>query len=238
MRILGIDSSTAWVAVAASAEGEPVRESSVGPGDDGRPRHSELLLAEADAAADALGGWDAVDRIAVGVGPGSFTGLRIGIATARALAQARSIPLAGVGSLDALAAGIAAAPAGSGRHALAVLDARRGQAFAALRGPDGEEVWPAFVAAPEELAERVAGLGETPLAAGDGSLRFRDQLEAAGADVAAPGDPLHRVSARWICALGQGADAGAPEAVQPAYLRAPDAERWLDQHERDADRDD
>ena len=103
--------------------------------DAGRPRHSELLLAEVEAAAEALGGWDEVERIAVGVGPGSFTGLRIGIATARALAQARSLPLAGVGSLDALAAGIARSPAGPGRHALAVLDARRGQAFAALRGP-------------------------------------------------------------------------------------------------------
>ena len=114
-----------------------------------------------------------------------------------------------------------------------MLDARRGQAFAALRGPGGETIWPAFVADPEELAERVAtletDLGSAPLAAGDGSLRFRDQLEAAGADVAAPDDPVHRVSARWICALGEAADAGAPEAVEPAYLRVPDAERWLDQ---------
>ena len=239
MNVIGIDSSTSWVAVAAIAGGEPVREASIGPDDAGRPRHSELLLGEVEQAVEALDGWDRVDRIAVGVGPGSFTGLRIGIATARALAQARSLPLAGVGSLDALAAGIAASPSGSGRHALAVVDARRSQAFAALRGPDGDTIWPAFVAAPEELAERIAGLAAdmtaglkfAPLAAGDGSLRFRDQLEAAGAVVAAPGDPLHRVSARWICALGERADAGAPEAVQPAYLRIPDAERWIDQHE-------
>ncbi len=234
MRILGIDSSTSWVAVAAADGGKPVLESSIGPDEAGRPRHAELLLGEAEASAGALGGWDEVERIAVGMGPGSFTGLRIGIATARALAQARSLPLAGVGSLDALAAGVAATPAGSDRHVLAVLDARRGQAFAALRGPDGATVWPAFVASPEELADRVSSLGADImksglLAAGDGSLRFLDQLEAAGADVAAPDDPVHRVSARFICALGEGADAGAPESVEPAYLRAPDAERWLDQ---------
>ena len=235
MKAVGLDSSTSWVAVAATAAGEPMREASIGPDDAGRPRHSELLLGEVEAAAESLGGWERVELIAVGVGPGSFTGLRIGIATARALAQARSLPLAGVGSLDALAAGIAASPGGSERPALAVHDARRGQAFAALREPGGEMVWPAFVADPEELAERVAALdtdlGSAPLAAGDGSLRFRDQLEAAGADVAAPDDPVHRVSAQWICALGEAADAGAPEAVEPAYLRVPDAERWHDQHD-------
>ena len=228
MKVLGIDSSTPWVAVAATAEGEPVRESSIGPEDGGRPRHSELLLAQIEDAADALGGWGEVDLIAAGLGPGSFTGLRIGIATARALAQARSLPVAGVGSLDALAAGIAAGPAGSGRHALAVIDARREQVFAALHGPAGESIWPAFVATPEELVERLGGLNDAPLAAGDGSLRFGEQLEAAGADVAAPDDPVHRVSARWICALGEGAEQGAPESIEPAYLRAPDAERWLD----------
>lgn len=228
MRVLGIDSATARVEVAATDAGEPVAEASIGPANDGRPRHSELLLAEADGAAAALGGWEQVGLIGVGLGPGSFTGLRIGIATARALAQARSIPIAGVGSLDALAEGIAASDRSSGRPALAVLDARRGQVFAALRGPDGERLWPALVSAPQELADRVASLPEPPLAAGDGSLRFSDQLEAAGAEVAAPDDRIHRVSARWICALAEGAAPGAPEAIEPAYLRAPDAERWLD----------
>ena len=228
MRVLGIDSATERVEVAATVDGEPVAEASVGPGPDGRPRHSERLLAETEAAAEALGGWEETGLIAVGLGPGSFTGLRIGIATARALAQARSLPIAGVGSLEALAAGIAADPAGEGRPALAVLDARRGQAFAALRSARGELEWPAFVASPEGLAERVAGLPEPPLAAGDGSLRFREQLEAAGAEIAAPDDQVHRVSARWICALGEGAAQQAPEAIEPTYLRAPDAERWLD----------
>ena len=91
-----------------------------------RPMHAARLLAAAEEALGAAGvGWEDVDRLAIGVGPGSFTGLRIGIATARALAQGRGLPLVGVSSLEALARG-AAAPL-----VLAVLDARRGEAFAA-----------------------------------------------------------------------------------------------------------
>ena len=85
-----------------------------------------------------------------------------------------------------------------------MLDARRGQVFAALHGAGGEEIWAPMVVAPEELADRVRGLGATPLAAGDGSLRFRQELEAAGAEVAPPDDSVHRVAARHICALGGG----------------------------------
>src|SRR5207247_3181774 len=131
----------------------------------------------------AAGGWDAVGLIAVGIGPGSFTGLRVGIATARALAQALAKPIAGVGTLESLARGIGEHAAAGGRARLAVLDARRGQAFAALFAPDGAALWQPLVATPEELAQRVRALGEPPLAAGDGSVRFRRELEAAGAEV-------------------------------------------------------
>lgn len=227
--VLGIDSSTPFVAVASSAGGAVAAEASHPPDpQNGRPRHSELLLAEAEAAVEALGGWPHVGLIAVGVGPGSYTGLRIGISTARALAQARGLPIAGVVSLAALAAGIREADPEASRSSLAVLDARRGQAFAALYGPDGSEIWEPFVVSPTELAARVANLGESVSSAGDGSLRFRGQLEAAGATVAAPDDEVNRVAARYICALGQGAEPKAPEEIEPVYLRAPDAERWLE----------
>ena len=78
--------------VGVTDDGEVVREASVGPGADGRPRHSQVLLPEIERCVEAAGGWERIDRIAVGIGPGSFTGLRIGIATARALAQARGSP--------------------------------------------------------------------------------------------------------------------------------------------------
>lgn len=228
MNVLGFDTSTPFLAVAATRAGVVVAEARVAPDPEtGRPRHSERLLAHVDEAVMALGGWGEVDRIAVGTGPGTYTGLRIGIATARALGQARGAPLAGVSSLSALAAGIR--ERGAGDHtALAVLDARREQAFAALHGRGGEVLWPPFVASPDDLAGRVRSLGEPPLAAGDGSLRFCEQLEAAGATVAAPGDEVHHVAARHVCALGAGVAPGGPGGIEPVYLRAPDAERWLE----------
>ena len=194
------------------------------PRPDGRPRHSQVLLGEIERCVEAVGGWNEVDRIAVGIGPGSFTGLRIGIATARGLSQARRVPIVPVGSLAALAMGIATHD--GQRLALPVIDARRGEAFAALYESSGSEVWEPFVSPPGGLAERIAGLDQPPLAAGDGALRFAAQLEAAGAGVAPPEDRVHRIAARHVCALGEVAAEVATERVEPLYLRPPDAKRW------------
>ena len=219
-RTLGLDTSTAELSVALT-DGEAVLgERQVGPDERGRPRHARALL---PAIEDVLAGgdWHDVERVAVGVGPGTHTGLRIGVATARALAQARGLPVRAVSSLAALAAGADDEPE---RPRLAVIDAKRGEAFAALHDPDGREVWPAGVGPPEELAERLRELDRAPLAVGDGSVRFREQLEAAGAVVPADDDPAHVVRARHICRLA----AAAPDEhdVQPNYLRRPDAELW------------
>lgn len=230
--VLGIDTATARMSVAATlGGGEPLREEELAPDAEGRPRHSEALLAAIDRCLTEIGGWPAVERIAVGLGPGSYTGLRIGISTARALAQARKLPIAGVSTLAALARGIAGTPEGRERPSLPVLDARRGEAFAALHGSGGEEVRQPFVASPQSLAQWVAGLESPPLAAGDGSVRFRAELEAAGATVAPDGDKVHRVFARHLCAIGAGAAASGPDRIRPIYLREPDAKRWI---ERDA----
>ena len=222
--VLGIDTATADAAIAVARDGEPVREASVPPGPDGRPRHSQILLGEIEQCVEAVGGWGGVDRIAVGIGPGSFTGLRIGVATARGLSQARRMPIVPVGSLAALARGIAAYD--GERPALPVIDARRGEAFAALYEPGGRQLWEPFVSSPEGLAERVAGLDLAPLAAGDGALRFAAQLEAAGAGVAPPEDRVHQMAARHVCALGEAAAEVETERVEPLYLRPPDAKRW------------
>ncbi|HET8593379.1 MAG TPA: tRNA (adenosine(37)-N6)-threonylcarbamoyltransferase complex dimerization subunit type 1 TsaB [Solirubrobacterales bacterium] len=230
--VLGLDTATRDAAVAVTRDGEVLREVAVSPGEGGRPRHSQVLLLEIERSVDAAGGWDAVERIAVGVGPGSFTGLRIGIATARALSQARRIPLAAVVTLAALARAISE-HAGDDRPALPVLDARRGEAFAAVYGPDGSELQAPLVAPPRNLAALIAGLDPAPLAAGDGALRFAAELEAGGATVAPPQEPVHRVAARHVCGLGAAApEAAAPSEVEPLYLRPPDAKRWL---ERDRD---
>jgi tRNA threonylcarbamoyladenosine biosynthesis protein TsaB len=226
--VVGFDTATSDVAVALTRDGEVVDERLVGAPPGERPRHATALLPEVEAVVDGAGGWGRVDLIGVGVGPGSFTGLRIGVATARALGQALGKPVVPVGTLEALARGIAEDPGAGGRARLPVIDARRGQAFAALYGADGEEVWGPVVALPAELADRVAALPSPPLAAGSGAIRFRDELEATGADVVPEGEQAHRIRARHVCALAEAGTPARPESIEPIYLRPPDAELWLE----------
>jgi tRNA threonylcarbamoyladenosine biosynthesis protein TsaB len=232
MVVLGVDTATPDAVVGLSADGEPLREAQVPPGKDGRPNHARVLLAEIDRSVEAAGGWGRIDRIAVGTGPGSFTGLRIGISTARALAQARELPIAPVVSLAALARGIARDARAAGSLALPVIDARRGEGFAALYN-DGTEVWEPFVAPPDQLASRLRELDRPCLAAGDGALRFAAELEAAGATVAPVEDPIHHLAARDVCAAGEAADEAPPDQIQPLYLRPPDAKRWIERDRSD-----
>ncbi|MFL5899907.1 MAG: tRNA (adenosine(37)-N6)-threonylcarbamoyltransferase complex dimerization subunit type 1 TsaB [Solirubrobacterales bacterium] len=225
MAVVGFDTATADTAVCAARGGEVLHEELLGLAADGSPRHSTALLPEVERAAAAAGGWDAVERIAVGLGPGSFVGIRIGLATARGLAMSTGLPVTGVCTLDALGRGIGEA-AGRERCLLAVLDARRGEAFAALYSPAGERLWEPFVAPPSELADRVARLADSPLAAGSGAVRFRQELTSRGADVPADADPVHRVAARHVCALAETGAVGSGGRLDPIYLRPPDAQRW------------
>jgi tRNA threonylcarbamoyladenosine biosynthesis protein TsaB len=161
--------------------------------------------------------WQDVDAIAVGVGPGTFTGLRIGVATARSLARACGARLHPVGSLAALAAGIDA------ELRLPLIDAKRGELFAALHDSGGGELVAPLAARPGELVEALGERAQQALAAGDGSLRFRDELEAAGVQVAPTDSQLHVVRALHVCRLAAGTPPAAPEGVFPNYLRQPDA---------------
>jgi tRNA threonylcarbamoyladenosine biosynthesis protein TsaB len=207
-----------------------LHESQLGLSPKGRPLHATGLLQEVERAAAAAGGWQAVDLIAVGIGPGTFTGIRIGIATARGLGVSLGLPLRGVCTLDALGRGIQ--EGNEGPSALAVLDGWRGEVFAALYGAEGRRLWEPAVYRPEVLAERVAALDETPVVAGSGAVRFRQELTRDGVRIADDSDPAHRVAARHVCALAAAmADEEDREELAPIYLRPPDAERW---RERDA----
>jgi tRNA threonylcarbamoyladenosine biosynthesis protein TsaB len=156
----------------------------------------DALLRQASARTADLG------ALAVGIGPGSFTGVRVGLATARGLGLALGVPAAGISTLDALAAG---APG-----AVPVVDARRGEVFVLEGEPK--------VIAPAEL-EVEPGM----ILVGSGALRYRAQFESAGAEIPADQDERHLPRARFHAQLARGF--GPAEEIEPLYLRVPDADR-------------
>jgi tRNA threonylcarbamoyladenosine biosynthesis protein TsaB len=217
--ILGLDTATAGTAVAVWAPHGPAIERRDDPPPGARPAHAgKLLVLVEEALAAAGAGWDDVERIAVGVGPGSFTGLRLGIATARGLAQARGVQLVAVSSLQALAEGVRPLESRGLKGSdpvVAVIDARRGEVFALAEGEFGPAAF-----APGDLAARIRSGW---LTVGDGAVRFREPLERAGAVIPADDSPLHRVSALQVCRLGATGDPADRDALLPDYRREPDA---------------
>jgi len=241
MIVLGFDTSTSATAVALRLADGRTTQARDDPPAGAHPGHATRLLElTRGLLAQAGVAWSGLDRIAVGVGPGSFTGLRVGVATARGLAQSLSAELVGVSSPRTLAATALAPDAGDAEECgavLAVIDARRGEVFAAAyeAGPAAapRELAAARALAPQELAdlvaeaERAAGGVRRWLAVGDGARRFREQLERAG--IATPPDDsrLHLLSAAAVCELGARAPAASLHELLPDYRRRPDAELAL-----------
>lgn len=218
MRVLAFDTATTLTTVALLGDGVDLTAVDDPPAG-ARPGHARRLLTLINQLLTQSGsGWDEVDRIAVGTGPGTFTGLRIGIATAQALAQATGTPLVGVSTLMSLEHAALAMPSAPGA-VLAVIDARRGEAFV---GGDGLAP---CVLAPEFLGEVVAErAGGGVVTVGDGAVKFRELLEHAGAYVPADDAPVHRVAAREHCRLAVEQAPVGDGRVEPQYLRLPDAE--------------
>jgi tRNA threonylcarbamoyladenosine biosynthesis protein TsaB len=195
MLILAFDTATSAATSALVDDGEVVAERTSVPA---------RLLEDVDALVRQAGTKaTALEGIAVGTGPGSFTSLRMGLSAARGLALALQIPVAGVSTLDALAAGTPGA--------LPVIDARRREVFTLV---DGE---------PVAIEPARVPLEPGTICVGDGAIRYRDVLEAAGAQVPPDGSDEHLPRARFHATLAR--DFGPAEAVEPLYVRIPDAER-------------
>lgn len=244
MNVLAFDTSSAATVVGLLRSDKAVfaaldRRS---PGE--RPGHQERML---PLAGQLLAGAQlqlaAIERIAVGIGPGTFTGLRVGVATARALAQALACAIVPVSSLQALACSAAAALGGRQTAgelaALALTDARRGELFAAsylLCGED-QSAWerlPAELLAPRAIAPcavreliaqaRAAAGARELVAVGDGVPMLSQELERAGVIVPQPAGDAQLIDGGALARLGALGRPVAIVEVLPDYCRAPDAQ--------------
>jgi len=193
MLTLAFDTATSVATSALVRDGEVLGE---------RASRAVRVLADVEELLDHAGVKPPeLSRLVVGTGPGSFTGMRMGVAAARALAFALELELAGVSTLDALAAG---APG-----ALPVVDAGRREVFTLVDGA------PAAVS-PHELR-----LARGTACVGDGALRYREALEDLGAQVPPRESELHLPRARFHAALA--GDFVPADLVEPVYVRLPDA---------------
>jgi tRNA threonylcarbamoyladenosine biosynthesis protein TsaB len=216
-----------------------------------RPGHQERMLPLAfELLERARIELSAIERIAVGIGPGTFTGLRVGIATARALAQALECAIVPICSLQALALGAPRALGAEGAAeegpvavgevtVLPITDARRGELFAAayeLKGADQQSaaalaerrIAPCAIA-PDALGQLIAraralSAGRTLVAVGDGALTVAERLRAEGVIVPSAASAAHLIGGCELARLGAVGSALAPLAVLPEYCRAPDAQ--------------
>lgn len=239
MLVLALDTTTRTGSVALARDGVVIGEEASDPSKPQAARLPGELIALLDRADVVL---REVDACAVATGPGSFTGLRIGIAAMQGLAFAEGKALIGVSALDALALlarssrGPADGPAKAGPHGRTGIatwvDAWRGDVYAALY-EDGRATGEPIVAKPEDLLRDLRGRPAVGAAGevifiGDGAATYRDLIVSTLGDAARIADPATPLLAGAIAQLASEAYAAgarpAPHAIRPLYVRRPDAE--------------
>lgn len=223
MLILGIESATTQVGVAIGGH-EGVLASAHSARD---RRHAETLAPQIEfVCAQARIELSEIGVVAVDIGPGLFTGLRVGLASAMAVAHGLGVPMIGVSSLDLGAF----AAQHSDKLIVTCYDARRGEVFTGwYRSVPGgvQRVAEPAVASPEELASELVATSDELLMVGDGALRYRDRFDSiSGVEIAEVG--LAYPSARSLVELAHPRalreEFVSPSEIEPLYLRMPDAE--------------
>ncbi|HTK17846.1 MAG TPA: tRNA (adenosine(37)-N6)-threonylcarbamoyltransferase complex dimerization subunit type 1 TsaB [Acidimicrobiia bacterium] len=236
MLLLGIETATRRVGVVlASEDGMLARVELGGYADSGPPRHAERLVPAIQYCCEQIGtALDHVSAIAVGIGPGMFTGLRVGVTTAKVLAQTLRVPMIPIPSLDLLAYPL--------RHSrglvVPAIDARRNEVYYALylTVPGGVQRASEYeIGSPDDLAAELEARGEESLLCGDGALRFASTFEdLKGTELAGPAHAAPSLAAlsELAAARYQREDFCAPDDVVPMYLRKSDAELAWDRKGR------
>lgn len=219
MVVLALDTTTKGGSCAVARDGVVVLERA---GDASRP-HDVRLPGDLVTLLDAAGiGLHEVDTYAAATGPGSFTGLRIGIATMQGLAFAHDRPLIGISAFDALAHAV---PAGT--RVATWIDAWRGEVYTALYD-GGEALEPPTVEPPARALARIRGARVPTLFVGDAVPLYRDMILETLGDAAWIADPpaplLAGTIARLATARAAAGEHPAPHAIRPLYVRRPDAE--------------
>lgn len=224
MLVLGYETSTPQVSIAIASETEVVAAYQLGRG---RSQEQILVPATKQLLADASIGWRQLGGVAVGLGPGLFTGLRVGVATAKGLAHVLNLPIVGLSSLDVLAYGVRY----SRRPICACVDARRSEVFWAFYrpAPGGVQRVTEIRCAPaEHCANEIMARGEPVLAVGNGPLVYRDAFDPLGDRVELPGIAAAAPNAVPLIELAVQRlvreDYDRLADLRPLYIRRSDAE--------------
>lgn len=233
MIVLGIETSTPQTSVALGSDREILGEITIA----GKARQESVV-----PAVEQLVRWTGVELsqvggLAVGLGPGLFTGLRVGVQTAKTLAQVLGVPIVGLGSLDVLAYGVRA----TRRRIVAVIDARRGEVFfgtyRSVPGGVMRETEPA-VRTPARLAAELEAVPGEVLAVGNGAILYHDVIAELGPRVDFASPTMAHPKAASLVELAAARlvreEFDRPVDVVPVYLRKSDAEIAWDQRARDA----